>query len=135
MVLNIDGVLYLKVLDPEKVEYCILHYIVLDVFKHLGIIKILSFNNVARVYLFLFIYSNVPRWLVLLWFDACWSSFVRLIFSFECGFFTVYTQKIVCLSTFSTYLKRKLNYAFVMIYLLLYQVICAFVDILIGLTG
>ena len=55
MVLNIDGVLYLKVLDPEKVEYCVLHYIVLDVFKHLGIIKILSFNNVARGYLFLYI--------------------------------------------------------------------------------
>ena len=61
MVLNIDGVLYLKVLDPEKVEYCILHYIVLDVFKHIGIIKIqiLSFNSK-------FVYSNVPTWLVLL---------------------------------------------------------------------
>ena len=62
MVLNIDGVLYLKVLDPEKVKYCILHYIVLDVFKHLGIIKILSLNIVARGYLSLYIVMYLDGW-------------------------------------------------------------------------
>ena len=64
MVLNIDGVLYLKVLDPEKVEYCILHYIVLDVFKQYGTIKIhvISFNNVAKFYLFLYIVMYLDGW-------------------------------------------------------------------------